>query len=56
MAYKAYEIKSPQGRFLREYPNTIDVESKTAEIEQEVINETYYQISMHNCYHDQDLI
>lgn len=53
MSYKAYEIKSPQGRYLREYPATIDVEAKTSQIEQEVIAEEWYQISIHNCYHDE---
>ncbi len=49
----AFEINSPQGNFLRQYPEGTDIQTKTTEFVQEVENEEWYQVKHHDCYHDE---
>jgi hypothetical protein len=49
----AFQIQSPQGVFLRQYPEDTNIQTKTAEFIQEVQAEPWHQISYHHCYHDE---
>ena len=51
--FVAFEIKSPQGVYLRQYPAGTNIQEKTAEFAEEVQSEEWYQIKQHECYHDE---
>jgi hypothetical protein len=50
---QAFEIKTQDGTLLRQYFATADVTKKTALLEMEFEEETWYQINQHECYHDE---
>lgn len=51
----AFEIRTQQGRLLRQYFETADVQTVVAQIEQEFQSEPWYQVNHHLCGHDDGL-
>ncbi|RHW37315.1 hypothetical protein D1B31_16245 [Neobacillus notoginsengisoli] len=50
-----FEIRTQEGRLLREYFASVDVAKKTALLEMEFEQESWYQINHHHCYHDEGM-
>ncbi len=50
---KVYEIESPKGVLRQEFYPDVDDSKVVSMLEQFVVNEDWYRISVHNCFNDE---
>lgn len=50
----AFRVMSDKFNFTENHPITVSIVQKKNELEQQVINEDWYRIDYHKCFHDED--